>query len=103
MNQRPTPETDKAKWEIRERGNSIPIEVTAASFAESLERERDEAREQVAAMREAIREAHEALDSALQEIAGYQECPGIEITKEDDQKYIRIQDALAKLQPFLDQ
>jgi hypothetical protein len=54
MNQRPTPETDKAKWEIRERGNSIPIEVTAASFAESLERERDEAREQVATMVRAV-------------------------------------------------
>jgi hypothetical protein len=45
MNERPTPRTHQAKWEIRERGNSIPIEITAASFAASLERECDEARE----------------------------------------------------------
>ena len=94
MNQRPTPETDKAKWEIRERGNSIPIEVTAASFAESLERERDEAREQVAAMREAINELQNIADakpSTWGEMAD-QFLPWAQN---------RARHALAKLQPFL--
>jgi hypothetical protein len=62
MNERSTPRTHQAKWETRDIGNPIPLEVTSASFAASLERELAEAREQSAAMREAIKQAHEALD-----------------------------------------
>ena len=41
----PTPRTDAAEWEIKERGNTIPMEVVAASLARELERELNEARE----------------------------------------------------------
>ena len=55
---RPTPETDaKASPHI----GFYSCATVPANFARALERERDEAREQNQAMREAIREAHTAL------------------------------------------
>ena len=42
-----TPETDEAQHEGLLRGNAMPTKVVTANFARQLERERDDAREQV--------------------------------------------------------
>lgn len=47
MNERPTPETDEVAW----LSNLLQYETVDANFARRLERERDEAREQLAAER----------------------------------------------------
>jgi uncharacterized protein YdhG (YjbR/CyaY superfamily) len=62
-----------------------------AEYARRLERERDEAREQVATMREAIREAHEALSYILGDSVSFLRTTAIE----------KSEAALTKLQPFL--
>ena len=46
MSRRPTPETDAERREGLIRGNAVPTHVVPVKFAEELERERDEAREQ---------------------------------------------------------
>ena len=43
-----TPETDAAQHEGLLRTNPIPMQVVTANFARKLERERDEARQQIA-------------------------------------------------------
>jgi hypothetical protein len=45
MSNRPTPETDAAQHEGLLRTNPIPMQVVTDNFARKLERERDEARE----------------------------------------------------------
>jgi hypothetical protein len=47
MSDTPTPETDSAQHEGLLRTNPIPLQVVTAEFARKLERERDEAREQL--------------------------------------------------------
>jgi hypothetical protein len=42
-----TPETDEAQHEGLIRTNPIPMQVVTSNFARKLERERDEAREEV--------------------------------------------------------
>lgn len=84
--QRPTPETDTAS----DKHPSWP--ATATSFARKLERERDEAREQLEAMREAFNAAKAFIDCHVADP---------DITAEMVQTYAAYQDALAKLQPFL--
>jgi hypothetical protein len=46
MSRRPTPETDAERREGLIRGNAVPTHVVPVEFAEELERERDEARQQ---------------------------------------------------------
>jgi predicted Zn-dependent protease len=47
MSARPTPETDSEQHEGLLRTNPIPMQVVTANFARRLERERDEAREEL--------------------------------------------------------
>ena len=47
MSDRPTPETDAAQHEGLLRTNPIPTQVVHINFARRLERERDEAREEI--------------------------------------------------------
>jgi hypothetical protein len=69
-----------------------------AEYARRLERERDEAREKNAAMREAIREAHEALSRLDDCRIFYADSMDIDNHTTDD-----CATARANLQPFLDQ
>ena len=102
MNERPTPETDAAQFEFcvgYERDGSSKTELFVEyDFARRLERERDEAREQNAAMREAIREAHEAIEEARAAIA-YEAGTWRAV----DPCLPKSSSAITKLQPFLDQ
>jgi hypothetical protein len=66
-----------------------------AEYARRLERERDEAREQVATMREAIREAHEALTAVERNWPVWCGTPDQAI------EHAKQKAALTKLQPFL--
>lgn len=79
MNERPTPETDAAIHKSKKQPYRDFRARELHDFARKLERERDEAREQLKAMRDAIKEAHEALM-----LAPY-----------------RDYETIAKLQPFL--
>ena len=63
-NERPTPETDAVTVNIQPEHASVICSTVPASFARCLERERDEARAKLAAMREAINEAHAALKAS---------------------------------------
>ena len=54
MSDRPTPETNEAKREGLLRGNPVPTQVVHVSFAERLEQQRDEARELVRELRDAL-------------------------------------------------
>jgi hypothetical protein len=82
---RPTPETDaKASPHI----GFYSCATVPADFARRLERERDEARDQVQAMREAIREVSLQLTFA-------EKVSGASVL------HIYVYDALIKLQPFL--
>jgi hypothetical protein len=82
---RPTPETDaKASPHI----GFYSCATVPADFARRLERERDEARDQVQAMREAIREVSLQLTFAEKVSGG-------------SVLHIYVYDALIKLQPFL--
>lgn len=103
---RPTPETDAESIN----GAHHP-QFVFSDFARKLERERDEAREQVEAMREAIKEAYEALtgcvdDSGelLAERGWWRDEPRCGYQARYEETKQRIEDAeaaLAKLQPFL--
>jgi hypothetical protein len=79
---RPTPETDA------EVGYFDLETAVSADFARKLERERDEAREQLEAMREAIKEVSLQLTFA-------------EKVSRTSVLHIYVYDALAKLQPFI--
>jgi hypothetical protein len=102
MNERPTPETDALSGNLLDANNELPEYFefhkngcfVDSDFARRLERERDEAREQVAAMREAINELQNIADakpSTWGEMAD-QFLPWAQN---------RARHALAKLQPFL--
>jgi hypothetical protein len=87
----PTPETDSKSGYPDDSGcwkyNDLGLYVDA-DFARRLERERDEARDQVQAMREAIREVSLQLTFA-------EKVSGASVL------HIYVYDALTKLQPFL--
>jgi hypothetical protein len=83
---RPTPETDSEYKEAQDFPRSAFV-VPLAQFLE-VERERDEARDQVQAMREAIREVSLQLTFA-------EKVSGASVL------HIYVYDALIKLQPFL--
>ena len=82
---RPTPETDVA---FRDGYTFCSEDMRpAVEFCANFERERDEAREQLEAMREAIRVAYESLETSSRSLHG--------------SSYYKAQSAIAKLQPFL--
>jgi hypothetical protein len=95
---RPTPETDEQELHEPYLVNELPFCVVRIDFARRLERERDEAREQIAAMREAIREAHDALSRLDDCRVFYADGMDIDNYTTDD-----CATARAKLQPFLEQ
>jgi hypothetical protein len=71
VNDKPTPETDAAQHEGLLRTNSIPMQVVTANFARKLERERDEAREDLESeknTRNAIIEKGLKLERQLREV-----------------------------------
>ena len=69
MNDTPTPETDAYQHEGLLRTNPIPMQVVTANFARKLERERDEAREQIEVCRGIIERTVIARNSALSDLA----------------------------------
>ena len=111
---RPTPETDAQCYDceylggmggkftadagkLRPDGEHVP-----ADFARKLERERDEAREQLEAMREAIKDAHYALAYVHNDGAG--SCAFPYRTDDDlcsENRFHHVKDALDALKPFL--
>lgn len=108
---RPTPETDAATFKILSSLQSGTEKVVHAEICAKLERELNEAREQLKSMREAIREGHDALtecvdDSGelLAERGWWQDEPRCDYQIRYDEHKQRIKAAkaaLAKLQPFL--
>lgn len=103
--QRPTPETDAViKAAIQ---NEDEDHERLAYFARKLERERDEAREQLEAMREAIKEAHAFVDKISESArspGGLPMCPEclcIPAWDEEHNDTCSISNLLSKLQPFL--
>lgn len=97
--QRPTPETDAAEINLGSACGQFSEWYVKPDFARKLERERDEAREQIEAMREAIKGAHRALTDVELRGREFEEghCPYALAS------YLQsIADrALKKLQPFL--
>jgi len=87
---RPTPETNAVAWVVAFGYQHLneDIEVVDAECARQLERERDEAREQLEAMREAIKEVSLQLTFA-------------EKVSRTSVLHIYVYDALAKLKPFI--
>lgn len=81
---RPTPETDDFILYM------VRTDHNWRKFARGLERQRDEAREQMQAMREAIKEAHEALKELRSFYIEFINLPPCAANA-----------ALTKLQPFL--
>ena len=77
----------------------------AQSAFEAVCKERDKAREQLEAMREAIKEAHEALKTAQRQwrhYAEFRDDDNLETaTHHEGRLYRTGQAALAKLQPFI--
>ena len=69
MSNRPTPETDASQHEGLLRGNAMPTQVVHVNFARKLERERDEAREQIEVCRGIIERTVIARNSALSDLA----------------------------------
>ena len=64
----PTPETDAAQHEGLLRGSPLPTRVVHVNFARRLERERDEAREQIEVCRGIIQRTVIARNSALSDL-----------------------------------
>lgn len=83
--QRPTPETAAAIYTAT--FGTVKHTAVHPNVAIKLERERDEAREEIAAMREAIREAHNLVRWL--------------VPNSDGLHHRTATAALAKLQPFL--
>lgn len=94
--QQPTPETDDKQLHVSDaaseyaNGKQTWRVVIPFEFSRKLERQRDEAREQLEAMREAIKEAYEAIKA---------------VPLEYDARFFRAgkwsEVALTKLKPFL--
>ncbi len=105
----PTPETDSEYKEAQDFPRSDFV-VPLAQFLE-VKRERDEARDQLEAMREAIREAYEALEGCtedsgelLAERGWWKDEPRCDYQVHYNEHKQRIEDAeatLTKLQPFI--
>ena len=72
MSDRPTPETDSAQCEGLLRTNPIPMQVVTANFARKLERERDEAREDLEFRRGLYKVQEEHLENARKELREWQ-------------------------------
>ena len=101
--QRPTPETDDAvrKGAYLTHGEypeTCGKQIVHIDFARKLERERDEAREQLEAMCVAIKEACEAL-KAISRSTDYAGDHGSAMVATKDA--ITAKTALAKLQPYI--
>ena len=104
---RPTPETDAEVKDF----DAPWLYYVNADFARKLERERDEAREQLEAMREAIKKGHDALtgcvdDSGelLAERGWWRDEPRCGYQARYEETKQRIEDAeaaLAKLKPYI--
>ena len=94
---RPTPETDaKASPHI----GFYSCATVPANFARALERERDEAREENEAMREAIRVAHDSL-KAIDNLHNDDFPSGGDFSDTAIDALNKGNVALIKLQPFL--
>lgn len=92
---RPTPETDAA---FRDGYTFCREDMRpAVEFCANLERERDEARDQLSAMREAINAANVGLQSAMQYILDLPYLGNLKEIETTEQ----VQEALAKLKPLL--
>jgi len=89
--QRPTPETDAMFMAFNRRE---PNAIDPADFARKLECERNEAREQLEAMREAFMAAKAFIDCHVADP---------DITAEMIKAYTAYQESFRKLQPFLKQ
>jgi hypothetical protein len=87
--QRPTPETDAATFEAvvgcYPDGSTATESVVDSNITRKLERERDEARQQLEAMREAVVQLRDSL----------------EVGKDSVETWDWCNTTLAKLQPFL--
>ena len=97
--QRPTPETDSAQHANRWEGYPV-CNMVDADFARKLERERNEAREQLEAMREAIKGAWVEMQYAEARFAGW----ALRLAPNDpdtDSVLHKTGEAIRKLQPFL--
>lgn len=132
MNERPTPETQKATFEILSSLQSGTQKVVHAETCAKIERERDEARRnaeverlsgvavvavckrqesEIEAMREAIKEAHAALEACMEDsgelLAEHDwwkdepRCCYQTRYEENKQRIENAKTTLAKLQPFL--
>lgn len=97
-NERPTPETDAEELHDPYLVRELPFCVVRIDFARRLERERDEARAELAAMREAMREAEASLAGMVQWFANMHR-PGL--TKELLRRIDACDAAFVKLEPFI--
>lgn len=107
----PTPETDAATFKILSSLQSGTEKVVHAEICAKLERELNEAREQLEAMREAIKEGYDALtecvdDSGelLAEHGWWKDEPRCDYQIRYDEHKQRIENAeaaLTKLKPFI--
>ena len=96
---RPTPETDEQIGCGYEVGGKVRlVQLVQPDFARRLERERDEARAELAAMREAMREAEASLAGMVQWFANMHR-PGL--TKELLRRIDACDAAFVKLEPFI--
>jgi len=96
----PTPETDAATFKILSSLQSGTEKVVYAEICAKLER--DEAREQLKAMKEAIKDAHYALDYVYNHGEG--SCAFPFRTNDDlcsENRFHRVKDALNALKPFI--
>jgi hypothetical protein len=101
MNERPTPETDSLHSGMLSACQDSAIYGFMLEHARRLERERDEARERSAAMREAIREAHAALAKTGRCLSIWHNASGSLCQTKDADAIADAELALTKLQPFL--
>jgi hypothetical protein len=109
MNTRPTPETAAAIYTAT--FGTVKHTAVHPNVAIKLERERDEAREEIAAMREAIMEAHEALEGCQEDTCeliaerdwwkNEPRCGYSARWAEMNVRFAKAVAALAKLKPFL--
>ena len=64
-----TPRTDAERRRLK-KAKSYPPDPVSADFARQLERERDAARAEIDAMREALREAHDVFVNLSEYLTG---------------------------------
>lgn len=94
-----------SEWdEVREYIRNHPDAKLGGSFAKitlQFINERDEALDEIKSMREAIKEAYEALDDVTTKLVGWHGLYENQIGKDDEEAFRKGDAALAKLQPFL--